>query len=718
MMRRLALFSVFIIPILILLMLFYYPSSKTQNDHNETIADQAVWNLKLGHNMPLDSALHEAAVLYAKNVEEKSKGRVHITIYPNQELGSDPKMIEMARRGTLDIILIPTAKMGAAMPSIQYVDLPFYFPTREDTYAMLDGEPGQMLLDQLKQINLIGVTFWENGFKHFTANTPLHRPDDFKGKKFRIMESRLIQSQFEVLGAKTYAIDFHKVRQALAEGAVDGQENPLVAIRSMGIDKVQKHLTLSSHGYMGYVFCISEKTFQMLPTDFQKILYSTAREITPYEREQTHKREVKLLKEMEDEGIIVHTLNPTERSEFTQKMSVIVPYYEEVIGAHILAKTQEILINKYGTSSKNCQQIAIGLSADLSVGSKLGAMAIKRGIELAIEDINARGGVLGKSLVLITKDNRGLSSKGVDNVRELIACKNLVAIFGGVKSAIVQDSIAEAQKEGTPFLIAWASGSELTKSSQEKNVVFRVSANNREVMNTLESYLRTHYHKPTLMYENSIWGRDALNQIKDIAAKRNVPIHDAIIFNIGQTNFEKEIDQLNHSQSDSILLIANSAESIKIIKALDSHKLYLPIVSHWGITSDHFFEIAKNELQRIPLYFFQTFSFKTSSMPKSKLLALHYMRHYGLASPESINAPSAVAQAYDMTNLLVLAIQKAGSTDRSKVRDALENLGSYEGAVRRYDRPFTSTDHEGLSKENYMMARFRQDGAIIPITDR
>lgn len=716
-MRRFALFSVFIIPILILLMLFYYPTSKTEYDHNDTIADQAVWNLKLGHNMPVNSALHEAAVLYAKSVEKKSQGRIHITIYPNQELGSDPKMIEMARRGTLDIILIPTAKMGAAMPSMQYVDLPFYFPTREDTYAMLDGEPGQMLLDQLKQINLIGVTFWENGFKHFTANTPLHSPDDFKGKKFRIMESRLIQSQFEALGAKTYAIDFHKVRQALAEGVVDGQENPLVAIRSMGIDKVQKHLTLSSHGYMGYVFCISEKTFQTLPTDFQKILYSTAREITPYEREQTHKREAKLLKEMENEGIIIHTLNPKERSEFSKKMAVIVPYYEEVIGAHILAKTQEILINKYGPSSNNCRQIAIGLSTDLSVGSKIGGMAIKRGIELAIEDINARGGVLGKTLVLITKDNRGLSSKGVDDVRELIACKNLVAIFGGVKSAIAHDSISEAQKAGIPFLIAWASGSELTKSSQEKNVVFRVSANNREVMYILEAYLRTHYHKPTVMYENSIWGRDALNQIKAIAAKRNLPIHDAIIFNIGQTNFEKEIDQLNHSQSDSILLIANSAESIKIIKALDRHKLYLPIVSHWGITSDHFFEITKNELQRIPLYFFQTFSFKTSSMPKSKLLSLHYMRHYGLTSPESIDAPSAVAQAYDMTNLLVLAIQKAGSTDRSKVRDALENLGNYEGVVRRYNRPFTSTDHEGLSEENYMMARYRQDGAIIPITD-
>jgi C4-dicarboxylate-binding protein DctP len=716
-MNRLPLISLLFLIILMVLMVFWYPSFTHQKSEKDPLlATQKVWNLRFGHNMPVESALHQSALLYAQKVSEKTDGKVKITLHPNQQLGSDIKMVEMARRGELDIILTPTAKMGISMPAMQYVDLPFYFPSKEDTYAMLDGEPGAILLDQLKEINLIGVTFWENGFKHFTSNTPLRSVKDFQGKKFRIMESRLIQAQFEAMGSTTLPIDFHKTRQALADGIVDAQENPLIAIKSMGIDEVQKHLTLSSHGYMGYVFCISEKTFASLPSDFQKILYSTARDLTPYERIETHKREAKLLKEMEANGVSIHTITPQERSHFTKKMAAIPPYFEEEIGAHLLAKTEEILLQKYGPSPKSREQIVIGLTADLSVGSKVAALGIKRGIELALEEINARGGVLGKPLVLIAKDNRGSSAKGVDNLIRLAQREDLVAVFGGVQSAAATETLKEAQKRGIPFLIAWASGSELTENTKEKSVVFRISANNKDVIEFMTEYLQQHYRAPLIMYENTIWGRDALALVKEISAKHNFPFRDAITFNAGQTDFEREIDRLERSKADSILLIANAAEASAILTTLDRRNLRIPIVSHWGLTGNHFFETSEKELKQNPLSFFQTFSFITSKTAKSAPLAAHYMRRYALSSPEKIQVPSAVAQAYDLTYLLAHAIQKARSTDPRKVRDALENLDPYDGVIRRYAPPFTHNRHDALNKEDYSMARYRADGAIIPIT--
>lgn len=271
--------------------------------------------LRFGHNTPTQSALHQAALRFAQEVKGKSQGRVEIEVFPAQELGNDLQMVEMARNGELDIVLTPTAKMSVAVPSLQYADLPFFFPSREDVYAMLDGEPGQMLLDDLRTIGLVGATFWENGFKHFTGNEPFLSPDDFKGKKIRVMKSRIIIDQFNSFGAEAVAIDFHTTRKALADKVVDGQENPLVAIVSMGFHEVQSHLTLSEHAYLGYVFSFSEKRLAKLPQEIQFMLMETAKEVTPWEREETQKQEKKLIETIKSAGVIVQHLSPAQREK-------------------------------------------------------------------------------------------------------------------------------------------------------------------------------------------------------------------------------------------------------------------------------------------------------------------------------------------------------------------------------------------------------------------
>jgi len=697
---------------------FVFWQTRDVYDNEKMAADAPhTWHLRFGHNMPVDSAMHEAALLYAKNVETKSGGRIHITVYPNQELGDDHQMVEMARQGKLDIILTPTAKMSVALPSMQYVDLPFYFPTREDLYEMLDGEPGQMLLDELKQIDLIGVTFWENGFKHFTANAPLLRAEDFRGKTFRIMKSRLIQSQFETLGAETRPIDFHETRKALADGVVDGQENPLIAIKSMGINEVQSDLTLSSHGYMGYVFSISAKTFQTLPADLQTLLYQSARDLTPYEREQTHKREAALLDSMKQGGLHVHTLTPEARAELTRKLSPIATAYEEVIGPHILARTQELLLDKYGPSPEKGKQIVIGLNIDLSMSSKIGGMAIKRGAELAVEDINHRGGVLGKPLVLISKDQRGLAAEGDENVLSFIKRPDVVAIIGGVRSSVIDASIDSAQKAQIPYLIPWATSTGLIDKQPPHSVFFRISANNRDAVAFMMDTLLRRSKRPAILYENSILGRDSLERAREIISAQHRTFTQTIPFNISQTNFERELDSISRSGADSLLLIANSIEGVQIVNAMAKQRITIPVVSHWGVTSNHFFEMTEDSLKHLDFRFLQTFLFTSSHSPHSSEVAERYVRRYGVSSIERIPAPSGVAQSYDLVQLLALAIKKAGTTDRASVRDAMEHLPPYQGLVRYYSPAFTPQKHEALGSEDYQMARYRSDGAIIPAAE-
>jgi len=315
----------------------------TSNAELEKKSSQSEYNLRFGHNLPINSGMHKAAIMFAEEVFRQTQGRVSVTVFPNQELGNDHHMVEMARAGELDILLTPTAKMSVPVPAMQFADLPFLFPDREVAYAVLDGEPGQLLLKKLSNINLTGVTFWENGFKHFTANKSLTTPDDFSGMKMRVMKSRIIMEQFKALGATPVPIDFHATRQALADGVVDGQENPLVAIVNMGFHEVQSHITLSSHAYLGYVLSFSSKVYDDLPQDIQQILKDAVTKVTQWQRQETLRKEAEFIAVIEQAGVIVEKLTPEQRQLFEEKTRDIADQFKLIIGAEILSKAYEII---------------------------------------------------------------------------------------------------------------------------------------------------------------------------------------------------------------------------------------------------------------------------------------------------------------------------------------------------------------------------------------
>lgn len=699
-----------------LVFIFYLQRDTTVFSDTASIESQNsdVIHLRFGHNTPKESGLHEASLRFADIVKEKSGGKLIVDIYPAQQLGNDHQMVEMARQGELDIILTPTAKMSVAVPSMQYADLPFYFPSRQDLYDMLDGEPGQMILDELRSIGLIGVTFWENGFKHLSANTPILSPEDLKEKKIRVMKSRIIMEQFTALGAKPVAIDFHATKKALSDGVVDGQENPLVAFVSMGFHKVQSDLTLSEHAFLGYVFSLSEKSIAPLPNNLKSILIESAKEVTPWERFETQKREQKFLHIAQEAGVRIHRLTKEQRQEFVKLLKHIPEQFEDVIGVNVISKTKELLYKKYGGFLKNEPHLLLGINSDASLDGKSAALEIKRGVALAVAEINAAGGILGLPVDVVLKDHKVASSRGIKNMQEFAQNSQLLGVIGGKHSAVIIEDLSVAQKEKIPYLIPWAAAHRIVKNGFDQNYIFRVSANDALVSEFMAKQILRKNRPSAILVENSVWGREYLESIKKYMHKHGKRFTKKIVFNRGQKDFSHEIESVVASGAESIILLANTQEGNQVLKALSKQEKSLDVISHWGIVTDDFFEKNKNILSKINLEIFQTFSFRTQKNRAAQKLLEAYEKRYK-SSFRGID--HAVAHAYDVTKMLALAVERAGSLDREEIKKSLESLEEYDGVLKHYKYPFNKSHHDALGEESYYMAKFNADGILVPIKD-
>jgi len=299
----------------------------------------AKWNMKFGHDMPEDSAQHVAALKYADLVKERTKGQVEIKVFPAQQLGTDPEMVQQAQMGTLEIVLPPTAKISGFAAQLQLADLPFLFPSKEICYQVLDGPVGDKVLALLDAKGLKGVSFWESGFKQITANKAIRKPEDFAGMKVRVMESPLLIAQYKQVKANPVPIDFAETYNALQQGVVDAQENPLVSIVNMKFYEVQKYTMLSNHGFLGYAFLFSKKVYEGLPADIQKIMRDTARELASFERQDTARREAGYIERIKKGGSQIVTLTPQELQGFAKAFQPVHQQFAKTIGEDLLKET-------------------------------------------------------------------------------------------------------------------------------------------------------------------------------------------------------------------------------------------------------------------------------------------------------------------------------------------------------------------------------------------
>jgi C4-dicarboxylate-binding protein DctP len=279
----------------------------------------AAVELKLAHSSPAttEDKLEFACQKFKQYVEEHTNGAVKIVTYPASQLGNEREEIEGVQMGTIEMAALSTGPVPGLFNDIMLLDIPYIFPDLASAYALLDGPFGDKLKkDMLAKTGIRFLAWGENGFRCFTGNKPLIKPEDFKGIKFRLMENPMHQAMVKEMGAIPATIPFGELYTALAQGVVDGQENPISLIQSMRFYEVQKHLTLDYHVYNPHILMINEDAYQSLPPEHRAVLDQGADLFRDEERAFNQTQSEAGLKMMKDYGLTVYEPTPEDLKRF------------------------------------------------------------------------------------------------------------------------------------------------------------------------------------------------------------------------------------------------------------------------------------------------------------------------------------------------------------------------------------------------------------------
>nr|MDA3908999.1 ABC transporter substrate-binding protein [Sulfurimonas sp.] len=283
--------------------------------------------------------------------------------------------------------------------------------------------------------------------------------------------------------------------------------------------------------------------------------------------------------------------------------------------------------------------------------------------------------------------------------------------------AIISSYMKEIQDNKMIFFSPWAAASTVTQNGYKENYVFRVSLNDIYATKFLAQEALKIGKKTAIIVENSVWGKEALKNVNLYFESNNLQKQKGMIINRGEKNFKKYFYDLKMQDYDSIIMVLNSQESQRFIEQMWKHHIYMPIISHWGMVGDSFFQADKEYLKDIDLRFIQTFSLLNHPTKEAQDAAKEYLKTYSKTSNSEINAITVVAQAYDSVMLLANGVKKCNSFKATDIKIALENLGTYKGVLKKYKKPFDTTSHDALKLEDFFMAKFDKDGNIIPIVE-
>ena len=298
---------------------------------NETEKEEYV--LYAGHSLAEDHPFNLAMLELAKNVEERSDGRLKIETFPLSQLGAERELVEGLTLGSVDLVVSTSGPIMNFVSDFGVLDLPFLFNNRESAVEILEGEIGDELFAQLREKGIVGLSWGENGFRHVTNSIkPIATPDDIKDLSFRVQENKVFISAFESLGAKPSPMAWTEALTALQSGVVDGQENPILVIDSYKLyDAGQTHMTLTGHAYSSAVFMLSEHAYNRLPEDLRNILMEEGKKIGAYERQLVIDLEEATLARLEEQGMQV------------VKEVDVEAFRQEIVNVYESAQNQELL---------------------------------------------------------------------------------------------------------------------------------------------------------------------------------------------------------------------------------------------------------------------------------------------------------------------------------------------------------------------------------------
>jgi len=291
-------------------------------------ADQPVV-IKFSHVVAADTPKGKAADKFKELAEKYSNGKVKVEVYPNSTLYKDKEELEALQLGAVQMLAPSNSKFGPiGIKEFEVFDLPYILPDLKTLRKVTDGPLGARLLKLLDAKGMTGLAYWDNGFKEMSANKKLIAPSDYKGLKFRIQSSKVIEAQFRELGAIPQVMAFSEVYQALQTGVVDGQENTWSNIYTQKMNEVQKYVTTTSHGYIGYVVVVNKKFWDGMPADLREACAKAMKEATDYGNSQSAKENDDALELIKKAGKTEIVTLTGEQDEAMRK--AMMPVYKDV----------------------------------------------------------------------------------------------------------------------------------------------------------------------------------------------------------------------------------------------------------------------------------------------------------------------------------------------------------------------------------------------------
>ena len=299
---------------------------------------QAPIVIKFSHVVANDTPKGNGSDFFAKRAAELTKGRVKVEVHPNSQLYKDKEEMEALQLGAVQMLAPSLSKFAPlGVKEFEVFDFPYIFDGYDELHKVTEGAVGKGLMAKLDARGITGLAYWDNGFKSFSANRKLQKPEDMRGLKMRIQSSKVLEAQMRALGALPQVLAFSEVYQALQTGVVDGTENPHSNLYSQKMNEVQKNVTITDHGYIGYAVVVNKKFWDGLPADIRGQLTQAMADATKFTNEQAKKDNDDALAKIRATGKTeILTLSSDEKLAWKRALAKVHKEMEPRVGSEIL----------------------------------------------------------------------------------------------------------------------------------------------------------------------------------------------------------------------------------------------------------------------------------------------------------------------------------------------------------------------------------------------
>ena len=303
-------------------------------------ADVKERTLKFSYVQPKESHMGVGVQRFADLVSEKSGKKITVKVFPNGTLGGDLQTVSAMQGGTIEMTTLPPGLLVGLSKEFGVFDLPFLFDDFQQADAVLDGPIGKKFLAKVPQ-GLVGLAYWDHGFRNVSnSKRPIQKLEDMQGLKLRVLQAPLMLDTFKELGSNVVPMPFTELYTAMETGAVDGQDNPIVAFETNKFYEVQKHLATTRHVYNPLVVLIGKKVWDQLSADERKIVTDAAEETRAYQRKASREMEAKALESIRKRGTLVTEISAQERERMRNKVKPVTDKYTKELGEDLVREVR------------------------------------------------------------------------------------------------------------------------------------------------------------------------------------------------------------------------------------------------------------------------------------------------------------------------------------------------------------------------------------------